>query len=412
MNRTLSYLISLFFPIGGLFYAFINWTQRYAKNVFWIFCSFTGLIFIYQPERAVLGTGADGGRYALDLIYMHNTIHSFSELWGTLYTGSSLDIYQPILTYFVSRVTDNAHWLFFVFATIYGFFYSRNIWFVFKNLPVRCLRLLWILIAYYILLCPIWNINGVRMWTALQVFVFGAMPFLVYKDNKKLVWCFLSLLIHFSFAIPLIVLLIYKLVAVKEKVNVYFVFYVVTLFINVADISFFRNILDNIPFLESRTSYLSEAYLEVVSERKNAFHVVLAENISYWVIQVLIVLVYFYYSRTKQIRNEVLTRLFTFSLLLYGCSNIISLIPGGSRFIILSQMFMLPLIIFVLIQLRSRMNVRKMMYVLLPLAFSVIFQIRVGMDYYGIMLVLGNFFTAPFITSDIPLIEFVKQSLL
>ena len=43
------------------------------------------------------------------------------------------------------------------------------------------------------------------------------------------------------------------------------------------------------------------------------------------------------------------------------------------------------------------------------LAFSFVFEIRKGLDYYGITLILGNFLTVPFLESNIPLISFIKQ---
>ena len=210
------------------------------------------------------------------------------------------------------------------------------------------------------------------------------------------------------------ILLAYKLVPVKDKLGMAFIFYIITLFVSSLDLAFFREIIQSIPILESRVVYLSDVYAETVSEAKalNSFHVVLSENISYWLIQILIVAVYFCYNRYKRMQSEALTRLFVFSLLIYGFSNLLSLAPSGGRFIVLSKMFMLPLIILVLMRLKDVALVRKVMFAPVLLLFPIIFELRVGMDYYGIMLFLGNFFTAPFIVSDIPLIDFVKQSIL
>lgn len=413
-----SYLLTFLFPICGLFYSFNNWTEKHSKNIFWMFCSFTGFIFIFQPEGTVLGVGADSGRYALSLISMHEKIHSISDFIAIFKTGLRVDFYEPIITFIVSRFTDNPHWLFWVFATIYGFFYSRNIWFVLERLPSIFSNFFWILIGFYILVCPIWNINGARMWTALQVFVYGAMPYLLNNDNRKLIWCLITPLIHFSFFIPLITIVLYKVIPLKNKINLFFIFYIISLFINSIDITFISDIIQRIPFLESRQTYFSDTYIEsLLTEKDNlSLHVVIANFISHWGTHILIFFTYAYYIKNKHLRCAEVNRLLSFALLLFGVSNILSVVPSGSRFIVLSKMFMLPVIIYISVMIgktayKQALPFKFMQGIILLLLFSVIFQIRTSFDYYGTMLVFGNFITAPFITSDIPLIEFVKDIL-
>lgn len=41
--------------------------------------------------------------------------------------------------------------------------------------------------------------------------------------------------------------------------------------------------------------------------------------------------------------------------------------------------------------------------------FVIVFYIRKGFDFYGLSLMCGNFITMFFITTDIPIINFVKQ---
>lgn len=405
-NIAMMFVLSFFFPILGAIFSFFTYRDKNAKNIFWLFCSFLGLIHIFHPEGTVLGEGIDGGRYALELIYMHNNIDSLTQFLGTLYNESELDIYQPILTYFVSRFTDNPHWLFFVFAIVFGYFYSRNIWYLFDKLPSKFPKILWILIAYYILICPIWNINGVRMWTALHIFVYGAMPYILEKKTKGIGWCFLSVFVHFSFIVPLLILIVYRLFYIKHVILL-FVFYIVSLFVKTINWNFLRDLLSNISFLQTKTSYLSEEYIEVIESRQYAWHVLLAEDVSYWVIQILIFISFYLYCKDRINWSECLKNLYSFSLFIYSISNVMSSIPSGSRFLIVSKMFMLP---FIILLLANNLYGKKKSILLfyIPLIFSIIFQIRTGLDYYGIMLFIGNFITASFIVSDVPLINYIK----
>lgn len=399
-------LLFLLFPIVALPVSLKYFKNINSRNWFWYFCVYSGFVFIYQPEGEVLGTGADGGRYALDLIDMHNNIGTISDLFHSEYVTTSLDYYQVLVTYIISRFTIDAHWLFLVFALVFGFFYSRNIWFVFDRLPGQIPLLYWILVFYYILISPIWNINGVRMWTALHIFVYGAMPYLMDNNRNKLVWCLLAVLVHFSFIIPVVILLLY-IVVKTTHVKIYFLLYILSLCVHTIDLVFIRNIIEQIPLLSSKSSYLGDSYIEKISEAKFATHVILAQEFSYWILQILIFFSFMLISKDKE-RNNKYIRLYTFSLLIYSVANVLSAVPSGSRFIVLSQMFMLPVILFLLLNNLKYYNKRILGMLILPLLITIVFKLRVGMDYFSVMLFIGNFLTSPFISSELPLIELIK----
>ena len=179
-NSSTAFILTLVFPFGGLIYTLNHWREKWAKNTFWLACIYLGAVFIYLPEGTVLGEGADAGRYILDLLNMYNSNMSLSQIIGQYQINQrTMDLYQPLMTYLISRFTDNGHVLFTVFAIVFGYFYSRNIWYILEKLPNKKLGWLTILVAIYFLICPITQINGVRMWTALHVFVYGMMPYIL-----------------------------------------------------------------------------------------------------------------------------------------------------------------------------------------------------------------------------------------
>lgn len=407
-------IVTLLCPIVGLFYSLYHWRKFWAKNTFWLACMYMGAIQIFHPEGTTLGIGADGGRYALKLLHMHYMELTLRETVSFLFADNkSLDLYQPILTYIISRFTANGHVLFFVFAFVFGFFYSRNIWYVLEKLEGRLGDWSWVLIAFYFLICPIWNINGVRMWTALHIFVYGAMPFVFEKDRSKLKWCFLSLLVHFSFLFPVLILLLYVFVP-KSVIKIYFIFYLATLFLKEIDLSVVRNfLLEYLPIVyeDKISGYTNEEYALKRTEEVAglSLHVILSEKITYWIIQVYIVMSFFAIRKYLK-ENESIKRLFIFSLLIYGVSNIFALVPSGERFLVLSQMFMIPVFLFVIkkVPKNTYMKLLHPIFMILML-FVIVFYIRKGFDFYGLSLMCGNFITMFFITTDIPIINFVKQ---
>lgn len=412
-------LITFFFPFLGLLLSLYYWRKPWAKNAFWLTCMFMGTIQIYCPEGTLLGAGADAGRYVLELIDMHNNVHSFRDVSQYFYDGKTIDVFCDTLQFLVSRFTDNGHVFFFFVALIFGFFYSRNIWYVLERLPEKLPRGFWVLILFFLLVCPIWLVNGVRMWTAAHIFAYGAMPYLLEGKKKSLIWCFLSILVHHSFIFPIITIVLFFLLSKrlqrKESVlTVLFVFYLLTLGIKTLDLESLNASLQVfLPgFYEDRIDgYVNEAQLEnrIEAAARQSWHVGFFSDIEYWVTQLLVVLSFFNIRRNRK-DCEWLVPLFAFALLIYGGANILSSVPSGARYITIAWLFMVPVFIFTV----SYVPLGKMFKTLLPLclfliAIAMIFEIRKGFDYYGIMLLVGNFISMFFVESNIPLIDFVKQ---
>lgn len=412
-------LITFFFPFLGLLLSLYYWRKPWAKNVFWMACMFMGAIQIYCPEGTLLGAGADGGRYVLELIDMHNNVHSFREVSRYFYDGGIIDVFAPTLQFLVSRFTDNGHVFFFFVALIFGFFYSRNIWYVLEKLPDRLPRGLWVLILFFLLVCPIWFVNGVRMWTAAHIFAYGAMPYLIEGKKKSLIWCILSILVHHSFIFPIITIALFFLLSKRLQrkgavLTVLFVIYLLTLGIktlNLESLNASLQVLLPRSYEDRINGYVNEDVWErtIESAAKLSWHVDFFNNIEYWTTQLLIVLSFFNIRRNRK-DCEWLVPLFAFALLIYGGANILSSVPSGARYITIARLFMVPVFIFTV----SYVPLGKMFKTLLPLCWSLIaiamiFEIRKGFDFYGIMLLVGNFVSMFFVESNIPLIDYVKQ---
>lgn len=412
-------IFTFFFPFFGLLLSLYYWRKTWAKNAFWLACIYMGAIQIFNPEGAVLGSGSDSGRYVLGLIDMYNNVHSFHDVSRYFYDGKTIDVFCDTLQFLVSRFTDNGHVFFFFVALIFGFFYSRNIWYVLERLPEKLPRGFWVLILFFLLVCPIWLVNGVRMWTAAHIFAYGAMPYLLEGKKKNLIWCFLSIFVHHSFIFPIIIIALFFLLSKrlqrKESVlTILFIFYLLTLGIKTLNLESMNASLQVLlpGFYEDRIDgYVNEDVLErnMESAARLSWHVAFFGNIEYWVTQLLIVLSFFNIRRNRK-DCEWLIPLFAFALLIYGGANILSSVPSGGRYITIARLFMVPVFMFTV----AYVPLGKLFKTLLPLclflvAFAMIFEIRKGFDYYGIMLLVGNFISMFFVESNIPLIDFVKQ---
>lgn len=411
-------LLSFFWPFAGLITSLKHWRQPWAMNVFWVVCAFMGAIQIYHPVGTILGDGSDSGRYVLELQEMYRSVDSFAEVSSHFYDGDTNDVFCPSLQYIISRFSENGHVFFFVLAIIYGFFYSRNIWYILKRIKNQHIKWLWVMVAAFFLVCPFWNINGVRMWTALHVFVYGAMPFLLEGKKKRLIWSAASILIHHSFIFPIALLTLFfaighRISSNNRTITVFFLFYILTLMVKSLDLGALNAFLQvYLPsFYEDRIDgYVNEDTLASNLEKlsQNSWHVAFFNDTHYWINQILVVFTYLIFKRNGSKLSGLLP-LFCFALLIYGFSNILACVPSGGRYITISQMFMVATFLLTFKYLMCDKTLSHYMPVIMfLLAFSLIFEIRKGLDYYGLDLLFGNFISITLIEVNTPLIYLIK----
>lgn len=420
-NKSNALILTFVFPFAGLIYSLANWRQAWAKNSFWLACVYMGAVLIFCPEGTVLGIGADGGRYVLRLMAMYNnrslTIGGILSSLG--HDPEIMDLYQPILTYIISRFTDNGHVLFAAFAFVFGFFYSRNIWYVLEKLPNKKLGNLFILVTLYFLICPITQINGVRMWTATHIYVYAMMPYVFERDKSKLWWVLLTPLVHFSFLYVAVFAVAWSILPYRLKaqsslfVIIALVFFAVTLFINTLNFDAVSGMLEEYSpetYEVHISGYVSQDYADARAEAssRNNWYVAASGNISHWCYNILLLALLPCLKRNFK-KDDGLMHLYTFALFLGGFANIMALIPSGGRFQVLSLMFKVPLILLVAMSIlkvdifRKYVNVATV-FLLLPFVFS----IRQLFDFFSITAIFGNFITVLFWENNVPLIEIIK----
>ena len=397
----------IIWPFGQMISALRNFRKPWSMTLLWLFCVYFGLVFVYGDP--FFEGGSDSSRYARVLIDLHAQPVSFDALWSSLYSIDSnlLDIYQPLLTWLISIFTGNPAFLFSAFAAVFGFFYVKNLWMIFSRISVKVGVILFLFMLGYALVNPIWKINGVRMWTAAQVFLYGNLLFFLYNDKRGLWWSAASLFFHFSFMFPVAILLFWQFV--PRKAGLIFGFYIATLFVSEINLLGVRNLLSFLPdIFQSRvSSYTDEAYALKIAERQSGAHVILAENITRWVTYLWII---FAFLKRKDWKDNYKTyyNLFLFALFLGSLANIASNVPSGGRFLTVSKGLFYAL--FVLLLGKNYLQLKWLKIISFPLlAYAAIFQIRVGFEYMGFLTVAGNPLIALFIDTQTPLIDFVKE---
>ena len=94
------------------------------------------------------------------------------------------DIYTLTINFFVGRFTDNYHWTFLIYAIVFGYFYIKSISLFLRHNKVKN----YVFYALLFIFCysnPIFNINGVRFWTAAWIGVYVALNSIFFKCSPK-----------------------------------------------------------------------------------------------------------------------------------------------------------------------------------------------------------------------------------
>lgn len=402
-NNFVFFLVS---PFLGFIQAFKYFREDWAKNSVWLFVIFYGYT-MFRPEIM------DANRYVVNLINLYNRPVTWDLFVGNFYSDESdtVDIYQPLLTFLLSRITKDGNILFAVFGFVYGYFFSRNIWLVMDFAKGRRTdRIFWILIASFICVLGFWNLNGVRMFTAAHVFFYGAFQFLVHKKWKGILVVLSTVLIHFSFVLPIAVFLLFAIVKIPWRI-LYFSF-VGSFFISSLNIASIRARMESIApdFLLPRVkSYTSDEYVEVVADLNESanWYVKYYTDSLMWILVILFTVIYLHKNRQGKDQEE-FSNLFGFSLLILTLGNVVSLLPSGGRYVLIAQLFGVAVLVHQYFR-NDDLLYRNWMKLLAPVFyFFIIVNIRISFDTISFMTIFSNPILSAFVDLPIPLINVFK----
>ena len=274
------------------------------------------------------------------------------------------DYYFDTVAFYVSRITGNYHVMFMIFAAIFAFFSLKSFKFLTSEDNFNTTLASFIL-AYLFMINQIFNINGVRFWTAAWIAVYAV--FQIFKNgNKK--YFFLTLItpfFHGSYWIFIGVLLLAYFFKRYEKL--WTVLFIISFFVSNISVEMARGIIDALPpFLgKMALSYTDQEYIEMRNAAGTGFWWV-NELFRYLVMIYINVTVFLFINNRIQITSNPKTKnLFAFLLVWMTFANFTMPIPSlGARFVQLSY----PLIAY--IWLVNFKDVKYQLYLyLIPFVF-------------------------------------------
>lgn len=398
----ISAISSFFFPFFTLIYSFKNHNKKWSKNIFWLSSCFLGLIFLYNASEQ-----ADYSRYAMFFENIRNTIPSykfiFENSFSVEYSQLFKDPFMPILMYSLSFISTNPQIYFFVFAIIYGFFFSRNLWFLFDKLPAKYNHVVSVLIIFYVLILPIYGYA--RIWLAIHIFLFGAFPYIFNKDKSKIIWIGISFFVHYTIMFMIIAVLLYRFI--PKRTNILLLIFLGTFLITEIDLPKINTFLSNLfPFISSGLdSYANEEYADSYFDKEFSIGIFITTITKKITIISLTIINWFIIKKSKMQIQEVVN-LFNFALYIYSISNIIALIPSAGRYIYLSQFFLIAAFILTICYYPTNYKIKKYQYISYLFLFSIFASLKYFSSFFGFILFYGNYINFYLIENIKPIISY------
>ncbi len=214
MKQTVwKFLLFIANPFLGFLESFRSPQKHNSRVIIYLWFVLFGFCFV--PESESVENAGDATRYAIDfkdaqMETRWSFVRDFKDYFTNNNTTETRDLYTLILNYIVSRFTSNYHWLFMLFAVVFGFFYVKSMKFIIP--PKGASFPLFVFPILFLLFCisnPIFNINGVRFWTATWIAVYLLFQVLVNKNYIYLILAPITYLIHAGFIFFVLVLLLF-----------------------------------------------------------------------------------------------------------------------------------------------------------------------------------------------------------
>ncbi len=386
------------FPFFGIFYSIKN---NAVKSFPWLFALF---FFFFGTQITITDTN-DFGRYVQNFLYLSNDGNiSFLEYFFSLNEGNQIDYYLPFMTWLISRFTSNSQLYAGILAMLMGLCFGFNFAYIAKRLEYT--NFFSLVLLFLLFLIPRTFLCTHRWWMALQVFLLGALPFVLDGKNKYVLFSVLSIFIHFSFLYPLALLLVYRLFPRRSLLPFVVLFFLVNI-LDSLDINALAKIFEQ--YLPDNYVARNESYINAEFLEHNWF------SQSYKILwkYINIFLAFYIYLNSKMLfgSDSRLRDVFVVALLIGSFVGITSMTEWGGRYSDLSNFLFCCLYVLILSKQPNESNgFYKVITVLSPfLVYNILFQIRGILGAVGLeSLLFGNVFTTWLIEESVSVLSLIK----
>lgn len=252
-------LLFIINPFLGFFYSLRDIKTISSYRIIYLFFLLFGLCLTVTSQQWIEEDSyyLDGMFHRYDFEQIKNeTSQEFKEKIISISKGESKnkDYFDVTIKYVISRITDNYHILFFTIAVFFCFFSMKSLKILLQSPNFKNNSLIFIILFYLFLTIQIFEINGVRFFTAAWMAVFCIFKILIEKKETYWILLLSTPLVHISFIFFIGVVCMFILL--KRKLNLLSKLFFISFFLAEITKSFLEsnfNILP--PFLYSWASF-------------------------------------------------------------------------------------------------------------------------------------------------------------
>lgn len=398
-NNSLYLILAAIFPISGFIYASLNPKICSYKTLLILFFTFVGLAFLFT-------TGSDVSRYVEVFQTITKERISLTDYYNSRPSAQQIDYYTIFMTWFLSRLTSNPHVYLGILAFVPTVFLAQNVLYISGKCSdssrFRFLLLILVLTPNVLFLTHRW-------WTALQIFLFGMLPYVLDGKMKRLWICLLAVVVHFSFLFPSILLLLYVFLP-KKIVLPYLVVFIVTYFVSTLNFDFVSNIINQL--LPTNYADRSVMYLSNDGDIAEEW----ASNILLSLHNFLnLIFTIFVFLRLKieMKSNDFLRHLLIISLIMASFAQLANITDWGWRYFDLSNFLFMSFFVIIAAnqQFYKKLKILYRLSYLFFCFFLVVFVHHLFAVISPTNLFVGNYFTVWLIDEEVSVLEYIKTIL-
>lgn len=390
-NSKINILLFFIHPFAAFLLALSNLKSKSTFIIFMLFNILFGYTFIAEEKTA------DSYSYVQEFnATSKNTTNDYINDFQDYLTFNSniKDIYVLTCNYLVSRFTQNYHILLALYAIVFSYYFLKSFHFLVDRKEFDKSYIAYSLAFLFIYSNSIYNINGVRFWTAAWLAVYIIFEVVINKNYKFILLSFLTPLIHISYLSFVGVLIIYFLSKKFDKIWVFF--FIISFFIGNLSIE----LVQNYSYLFPKTGQdMAWAYADDynIKTRMHFIEILplyakIFNKLPYLFINVIIFI--FIINPKKIMLNVEAYSAYVFLLLWMSFVNFTISIPSfGGRFLYLA----IPIIMYICLILYTQIKLLRFSIYLIPIIYSYsIFQwfrqINEIIDYYLLVSIFPHIF--------------------
>jgi hypothetical protein len=399
----------LLWPFGALIFALIRFRERTLKIIFPLFSAYQGFTY------TIASTGLDANDYKQQFQRMAQSEGVLSSLSAQYLSGDSgvLDFGVSLISFFVSRLTDDYRFFFAVLGLVMGIFIVNIFWFTVQRVRFTSYNIFTILLVFsFVLVVGMWDIGG-RWNIAAAIFTYGVVRNEFFNDRKSKIFIGLAVLFHWSFVFGILVYVLYKVIG--NRPIFYFTLLIISFFTVELNLSFIRDFWYAFApgfLIESRSSYLDESYSQLVKVNytENTWYIkYYVKSLQYFLLLVSGYLVVF--KQDKLSVNPLLLNFTNVGMFFLAIFKILSAVPSMGRFIVIGLYLLLFSTLLAYSNSKIKFPTPIKYFGYFALTFYIVVRVRIGLDFWNVHTVFGNIFTALVADNPNPLIEGIKSLL-